>query len=57
MVCQLEVHAELVVSVEEEDAIYVRELLVPPTEDDLVFESVPDRNIVRLFKFIIYFDL
>lgn len=57
MVCQLEVHAELVVSVEEEDAIYVRELLVPPTEDDPVFVSVPDRNIVRLFKFIIYFDL
>ncbi|XP_022847838.1 uncharacterized protein LOC111370388 [Olea europaea var. sylvestris] len=41
---QLEVHAELVVSIEEEDQIYVRELHVSPTENDPVFESVPNRN-------------
>ncbi|XP_022869375.1 uncharacterized protein LOC111388796 isoform X4 [Olea europaea var. sylvestris] len=38
------VHAELVVSMKEEDQIYVRELHVPPTENDPVFESVPNRN-------------
>ncbi|XP_022866368.1 uncharacterized protein LOC111386146 [Olea europaea var. sylvestris] len=54
---QLEVHAELVVSMEEEDQIYVRELHVRSIENDPVFESVPDRNRVRLFKIIIYSDL
>lgn len=42
---------------DEDDQMYVHELSVLPIEDDLLFESVPDRDKDCLFNIGSYSDL
>lgn len=52
LICQLEIHIELTVTMDEDDLMYVCGLSISPTEDDPLSKYVSDGNKACLFDII-----